>query len=237
MEAVINLKHEPKLREEFEYAHVVNNTVLVDRRTRWATRGAWAATGPARKSSPATAPICGAASARAKSRWRSSPRSTDAGWRAGAIPNRATAMCSPAQPPGPPGNWRSGPMADATSCIPSTAVPSRTAHEVRAGGEIFASRRDRSLCHVCSLRQPASPVLRSAPARGGSARRRDRATVAQAQVPPGLVPRQAPLGPCARTTRPAATPSSTNPACLRCAHMSQRTITSGIGPSVQQPIA
>ena len=35
MEAVINLKHEPKLREEFEYAHVVNNTVLVDRRTRW----------------------------------------------------------------------------------------------------------------------------------------------------------------------------------------------------------
>ena len=35
MEAVINLKHEPKLREAFEYAHVVNNTVLVDRRTKW----------------------------------------------------------------------------------------------------------------------------------------------------------------------------------------------------------
>ena len=35
MSAVINLRHEPKLREAFEYAHVVNNTVLVDRRTKW----------------------------------------------------------------------------------------------------------------------------------------------------------------------------------------------------------
>ena len=35
MSAVINLKHEPKLREAFEYAHVVNNTVLIDRRTKW----------------------------------------------------------------------------------------------------------------------------------------------------------------------------------------------------------
>ena len=35
MSAVINLRHEPKLREAFQYAHVVNNTVLVDRRTKW----------------------------------------------------------------------------------------------------------------------------------------------------------------------------------------------------------
>ena len=35
MDAVINLNHEPKLREAFEYAHVVNNTVLIDRRTKW----------------------------------------------------------------------------------------------------------------------------------------------------------------------------------------------------------
>ena len=35
MRAVVNLKHEPKLREEFEYAHVVDNTVLIDRRTKW----------------------------------------------------------------------------------------------------------------------------------------------------------------------------------------------------------
>ena len=35
MSAVINLRHEPKLREEFEYAQVVGNTVLIDRRTRW----------------------------------------------------------------------------------------------------------------------------------------------------------------------------------------------------------
>ena len=35
MSAVVNLRREPKLREAFEYAHVVNNTVLVDRRTKW----------------------------------------------------------------------------------------------------------------------------------------------------------------------------------------------------------
>ncbi len=35
MRAIINLKHEPKLREAFEYAHVVDNTVLIDRRTKW----------------------------------------------------------------------------------------------------------------------------------------------------------------------------------------------------------
>ncbi len=35
MSAVINLRHEPKLREAFQYAHVVDNTVLVDRRTKW----------------------------------------------------------------------------------------------------------------------------------------------------------------------------------------------------------
>ena len=35
MRAIINLNTEPRLREEFEYAHVINNTVLIDRRTRW----------------------------------------------------------------------------------------------------------------------------------------------------------------------------------------------------------
>ena len=35
MSAVVNLRHEPELREAFEHAHVVNNTVLVDRRTKW----------------------------------------------------------------------------------------------------------------------------------------------------------------------------------------------------------
>ncbi len=38
MSAVINLRHEPKLREEFEYAQVVGNTVLIDRRTKWGNR-------------------------------------------------------------------------------------------------------------------------------------------------------------------------------------------------------
>ena len=35
MSAVINLRHEPRLREEFEHAQVVNNTVLIVRRTKW----------------------------------------------------------------------------------------------------------------------------------------------------------------------------------------------------------
>ena len=35
MDAVVNLRNEPKLREAFEYAHVHNNTVLIDRRTKW----------------------------------------------------------------------------------------------------------------------------------------------------------------------------------------------------------
>ena len=38
MDAVINLKHEPKLREAFAYAHVHHNTVLIDRRTKWGNK-------------------------------------------------------------------------------------------------------------------------------------------------------------------------------------------------------
>ena len=35
MRAIVNLRTEPRLREEFEYAQVVDNTVLIDRRTKW----------------------------------------------------------------------------------------------------------------------------------------------------------------------------------------------------------
>ena len=35
MRAIVNLKNEPDLRDEFHYAHIVNNTVLIDRRTKW----------------------------------------------------------------------------------------------------------------------------------------------------------------------------------------------------------
>ena len=38
MNAVVNLKHEPELREELGYAHVHNNTALIDRRTKWGNR-------------------------------------------------------------------------------------------------------------------------------------------------------------------------------------------------------
>ncbi len=35
MSFVVNLRHEPKLREKFDHAQVVNGTVLIDRRTKW----------------------------------------------------------------------------------------------------------------------------------------------------------------------------------------------------------
>ncbi len=35
MDAVINLRHEPALRDIFAHTEVHNNTVLIDRRTRW----------------------------------------------------------------------------------------------------------------------------------------------------------------------------------------------------------
>ena len=35
MRAVVNLKHEPRLREKFERTHIAGNTVLIDRRTKW----------------------------------------------------------------------------------------------------------------------------------------------------------------------------------------------------------
>ena len=35
MRAIVNLRREPKLREAFEQAQAVGNTVLIDRRTKW----------------------------------------------------------------------------------------------------------------------------------------------------------------------------------------------------------
>ena len=35
MRAIVNLRTEPRLREQFDYVQVVDNTVLIDRRTRW----------------------------------------------------------------------------------------------------------------------------------------------------------------------------------------------------------
>ena len=35
MRTIVNLKTEPTLRDEFDHAQVVNNTVLIDRRTKW----------------------------------------------------------------------------------------------------------------------------------------------------------------------------------------------------------
>ncbi len=35
MRTIVNLKREPKLREAFEHAQAVGNTVLIDRRSKW----------------------------------------------------------------------------------------------------------------------------------------------------------------------------------------------------------
>ncbi len=35
MESIVNLKHEPELREALDYSPVHNNTVLINRRTKW----------------------------------------------------------------------------------------------------------------------------------------------------------------------------------------------------------
>ena len=66
MSAVINLRHEPKLREQLEYAQAVNNTVLIDRRTRWAIRFESRTESRMPRPSPATASISGSASRRAR---------------------------------------------------------------------------------------------------------------------------------------------------------------------------
>ena len=38
MDAVINLRRQPALRDQLEHSHAHGNTVLVDRRTRWGNR-------------------------------------------------------------------------------------------------------------------------------------------------------------------------------------------------------
>ena len=73
----------------------------------------------------------------------------------------------------------------------------------RLGGENYATP---TCCLIVPhvLPPPTLRVLRCAPARGGSARRRAGATVAQAQPPlrPAQARTQAPIGPCARTIAP-----------------------------------
>ena len=99
-------------------------------------------------------------------------------------------------------------------------------------GSVRVERIGHLLCcpivpHV--LPPPTLRILRCAPARGGYARRRAGATVAQTQptLRPAQAQTQAPIGPCARTTRPAPAPSSTNPPWLWSARVTQQDITSG----------
>ena len=123
MEAVINLRHEPRLREEFEYAQVVNNTVLVDRRSKWGNPWRVGRDGTREE-------VIARYRADLWRRIRSGEialdelAALDGCWLAcSATRSRATAMCSPARRPGRRRCWRSGPMRDAPPCFPTTAVP------------------------------------------------------------------------------------------------------------------
>ena len=158
MSAVINLKHEPKLREAFEHAQVVDNTVLIDRRTKWGN--------PFRVGE-------GENRAQAIARYRADlwrrnregelaleelAELTAAGWPAGASRGRVMATCSPARQPGRRRCWPRGPMHDAVPCFLSDAVPGRNADGVRAGGKGIADRCAVSLSHTCSVQQPCGCV-------------------------------------------------------------------------------
>ena len=78
------------------------------------------------------------------------------------------------------------------------------------------------LCHTCSLRQPCG---------SSAALRRGEAPLGAAPGRPWL----SRFAPCARTTRPDATPSSTNPTWLRSARVTQQDITSGQTLRTVQP--
>ena len=78
------------------------------------------------------------------------------------------------------------------------------------------------LCHTCSLRQPCG---------SSAALRRGEAPLGAAPGRPWL----SRCAPCARTTRPDATPSSTNPTWLRSARVTQQDITSGQTLRTVQP--
>ena len=108
MDAVINLRHEPALRDIFEHAEVHDNTVLIDRRTRWGNMFRIGPDGTRSRSSRSTAPISGSASAPARSRSKNSPNWTACGSPAGAILSLATDTCSPGPRPGPRPRWPKG---------------------------------------------------------------------------------------------------------------------------------
>ena len=117
MNAVINLRHEPKLRESFEYAQVVNNTVLIDRRTKWGN--------PFRVDD-------GQDRTQAVARYRADLwrrirvgevaleelAELDGCWLAcWCDPGHATATYWPARRPGRPRCWPGGPVRDASPCV------------------------------------------------------------------------------------------------------------------------
>ena len=233
MDAVINLKHEPKLREAFAYAHVHNNTVLIDRRTKWGNPFQDRPRRHARRSHRALPRRSLAPHPRGRDR---------AGGTRGTrrllarLSLRSAALSRPCartrsgmglRGPGGAGRWVSGkwvclrvgmafmamPSARAIRCnlrslrslrfpllslsppvagapcalrlpgkrprprIDPEDVPSTTAEGGGAWNKQILLRRDGSLCHTCSLRQPRlrrGPPLRCAPLRPGLGMKRRR---------------------------------------------------------------
>ena len=155
MRAIVNLKNEPDLRDEFQYAHVVNNTVLIDRRTRWGKpvqdrRGRF----EGRSDQPAIARISGATSRRATLRWKSWRRWTGAGWPAGAsrCPCHGDVLVRAAE-------WASGVLCGSERCV-------RCAAPFLLHGRIWAMPSARAI--RCNLRSLAlAPISASIPIASG----------------------------------------------------------------------
>ena len=146
MDALVNLKREPELREALDYSPVHNNTVLIDCRTKWGN--------PFR-----IGPSCSREQAVARYRedlWRRI--------RAGEVALEQLAEldgCWRARRHGPPKYWRSGPMRDAAPCSGRRRHAKLHRRWGCAGGE-HSPRCDVPLCHTCSVRQRLRrPPLRS----------------------------------------------------------------------------
>ena len=143
MDAVVNLKHEPRLREEFEYAHVHNNTVLVDRRTKWGNEFKIGRDGSRER-------VVALYRADLWRRIRAGEvtleelADLDGYWLAcwcDPLPCHAHVLARAAA-------WASGRLTE------RVREPGSGAVHVRQGGGEHSSRRDVQSCHACSLRQP-----------------------------------------------------------------------------------
>ena len=223
MSAVINLRREPKLREQFEYAQVVNNTVLIDRRTRWGNpfrvteaglvcRGRRALPRPSLAAHPG-----GRGDAGGPCRARRLLAGVLVRRRRPSLPRRGARTGGSLGGAGAGGAVRWMTRRRAHSRTPCQAEPPMGSVQVERNSPL----RDLPLCHACSGQQPCGSSGRCAPcgltqeALGRTVKvadREDRGAIFRTKI--GNFPHQ--LRPRASRAR-----------CSPCARVTQRNITSG----------